>query len=693
MKKIRTNLSRGFFIPGRKYLRIMKLTFIFMLWGLISYASATYSQSTRLTFESNEATIESVFKQIESLSEFKFAYNSSKLDVEQKVSVKADNETIDVILDKILGSTNFQYKIVDRYIIISDENGKNLTTSETEQATQKVSGKVTDSSGATLPGVSVVVKGTTTGVITDNNGTFSLSSIPENAILQFSFVGMKMQEIKVGTQTTINVVLSEETIGIEEVVAVGYGTQKKVNLTGSVVSTKGEAITKSQTPNVLNSLTGILPGVVVNSRNGEPGRENPTLYIRGKSTTGNADPLIIIDGVERGNLGLINPNDIERFTVLKDASAAIYGARAANGVILVTTKRGNDGKPTFNFTYNQGFSQPTRNVKMADSYTFAKVYNEIEVGAGRSAKYTDTELQKFKDGTDPNYANTNWYDYMTKTLTPQHRTNLSATGGTEKMKYYFSIGEESQDGQFIQSSIKLKHYTIRSNVDVKVTDWLKIGLNLAGRYENDHHPYQSTGNLYSHIFLYQPNWTPYWPGTSYKTPNRDGQNILNWVTDNCGTDDLDSKGLESTLTYKLDIPWVKGLSVDGTVNYDVAVDFEKIFRTPSYVYYKNNDTYTQTLVNSGGTQAKLKESYIQNTAMTISNKINYDRSYGVHNIGVMVGVEQRETKYDYFLASRSNYISTALPQLFAGSTNKNNQDNDGTAAKNSSFELFWTSYL
>lgn len=665
----------------------MKLTITLLLFAILTAtAGSTYSQSTRINLKMKNVSLVDVFREIERTSEFGFFFKSEELDLNKHVSIDLKDATIDEVLEKIL-IDNYTYRILDKNIIITRSS---MNTNASVQQQKIVSGKVTDSSGASLPGVSVVIKGTTLGTITDANGNYSLPNVPGNAILQFSFVGMKMQETAIGGKTIINVMLAEEAIGLEEVVAVGYGTQKKVNLTGSVVSTKGDELVKSQAPNVINSLTGRLSGVIINSRTGEPGRENPSIYIRGRSTTGNSNPLIIVDGVERGNLGLINPNDIENLTVLKDASAAIYGARAANGVIIVTTKRGGDAKPTFDFTYNQGFSQPTRNVKMADSYTFAKVYNEIEVGAGRPARYTDAELQKFKDGTDPNYANTDWYDYMTKTLTPQHRTNLSVTGGTEKMKYYFSIGEEAQDGQFIQSSLKLKHYTVRSNVDVKVTDWFKVGLNLAGRYGKDHYPYQATSNLYSHIFLYQPNWTPYWPGTKYMTPNRDGENILNWVSDNAGTNDVDSKGLESTLSYRLDIPWLKGLYIDGTANYDVGIDFTKTFRTPTYVYQYNStaNKYTQTVVGSGVSKASLEEIYVQNTAMTLNTKINYDRSFGVHNIGVMVGYEQRQANYDTFRASRSNYVSTALPQLFAGSSDKNNQANDGTASEAARMNYF-----
>ena len=213
MKKNRSSLCRELFIPARKYLRIMRFTFIFMLWGLMAFASVSYSQSTRLTFELTDVTIESVFKQIEELSEFKFAYNSTRLDITRKINISAENQTIDAILKEILGLSDYRYRIVDRYIIITDKNGQDLTEAAALQS-KKVSGKVTDTAGMPLPGVSVIIRGTTTGAITDANGNYSILNVPENAILQFSFVGMKPQDIVVGYKAVIHVKLYEETIGL-----------------------------------------------------------------------------------------------------------------------------------------------------------------------------------------------------------------------------------------------------------------------------------------------------------------------------------------------------------------------------------------------------------------------------------------------------------------------------------------------
>lgn len=559
------------------------------------------------------------------------------------------------------------------------------------QQGKTVSGKVTDSSDTPLPGVTVVVKGTTQGTVTDADGNYSLINVSSGATLMFSFVGMKTKEVAVSDRTTFTVVMEEYAIGLEEVVAIGYGTQKKITVTGSVVSTQGQDVLKSQTPNVINAMTGLLPGVIVNSRSGEPGKDDPTIYIRGRSTTGDNNPLVIIDGVEREDLGRINPNDIDNISVLKDASAAIYGARAGNGVILVTTKRGMEGTPTINFSFNQGFTQPTRKPIMANAYTWATVYNEIEVDAGRSQYYTDEEVEKYRIGTEPGYQTTDWYDYMTRTLTPEHRTNLSVSGGNKIINYYLSFGELAQEGHFNYGTTKIKRYNFRSNIGVNVTDFLKVDFNLAGRYDDNHYPTsQDTRNSYAHIYLYWPQWTAYWPGTDLLRPLRDSENIINWVSDNGGWQSANFKGIESSLKFTLNVPWIKGLSAIGAFSYDAGFNYNKTWRMPTYVYYYNASTevYTKGRTGSGPNLAQLTEEFNQNSQTLLNAQINYDRKFGSHNIRLMVGSEQKKYKYNSLNASRKDFPSVALPQLFAGSSDKQKQSNNGSAFETARVNYF-----
>ena len=430
-----------------------------------------------------------------------------------------------------------------------------------ERTLKKVSGFVKDDSGEGIIGANVVEKGTTNGTVTDMNGYFEFS-VAADAVLQVTYIGYNPKEVSASSRQPVAIQLEEDSKQIEEIVVIGYGTQKKISVTGSVVSLKGDEVMKSPSINVANSLIGRLPGVIINNRSGEPGRDDPSIFIRGKSTTGDSSPLVLIDGVERGGLGEINPNDIENISVLKDTSAAIYGARAANGVLLVTTKRGNTMKPSVSFSYNQGFSESEDTPKMADSYTYAKVYNEIEEGEGRAPRYTAEELEKYRNGSDPDYPNTDWYGFITKKLTPQHRVNLSVSGGNERLKYYLSLGESHQSGHYKNGTTDVRLYNLRSNIDVQVTKYLQVGMNLAGKVDDNHYPYFSTNETYSHIFLYLPSWQPYWPGTDKLMPNRGSENIMNMVSDAGGTRDIKTTALQSTVSFKLDIPWVKGLWLD-----------------------------------------------------------------------------------------------------------------------------------
>ena len=685
MKKNVWDHALGITFPSaNKILLKMKLTLFIVLFSFLgAMATDLYSQTTKLSLDLKNTTVKDVLGNIENQSEFFFLYSEKIIDVNREVNIEVHESRIEKVLDQIFAGTNVVYSVKGRQIVLSTPEANVLLSSSSTQQQISISGKVTDTSGVFLPGVSVVVKGTSKGVITDANGNYSISSVPSDATLVFSFVGMKKQEVPLGGKTTINVTLTEESVGIDEVVAIGYGTQRKGAITGSIVTTKGEDLVKSPSQNLANSMTGRLPGVVINTRSGEPGYDDPTILIRGRSTTGNADPLIIIDGIERSGLGRLNPNDIENVTVLKDASAAIYGARAANGVILVTTKRGNgaDGKPQFEVTFNQGFTQPTRTTKLADSYTFGTVQNEYRAAQGLATKYTDAELQKFKDGSDPvNYPNTNWQNLMIKTLTPTQRADISVSGGSKKMKYFISLGGLDQSDQFRSGSETYKQYNFRSNIDVQVTDYFKFGFDLSGRMENRHRPVGADGSIYSHLTLYQPMWQLYWPETNYLYPCRDGQNIINKVSDAAGYISRIYQGMTSTLSFKLDIPWVKGLSIDGSANYDAGYDFSKTWNTPSYVYSKDNATGTYSKVLIGSANASLGEDFGKSNYTTVNTKINFKRSFEKHNIEVMAGYEQRQTNYDYLYAGRNNFLSPELPQLFAGSNAASDQSNYGNSA-------------
>ena len=451
----------------KKTLLIMRIALFLLIVGFLqTHANDAYAQKTKVSVSFANTELAKVLDQIEIESEFFFLYNEKLIDANRKVSIEAKDERIDEVLKMLFTGTNIEYTISDRKIILAPVN-----MSESQQIGKKISGKVTDSSGATLPGVSVVVKGTTNGVITDNDGGFSLSNVPENAVLQFSFVGMKAQEIAVLGKATFNVKLEEETVGIEEVVAIGYGTQKKVNLTGAVTAITGEDIALRQVGQTSMALQGIAPGVTITQRNGEPGLDGGNIRIRGIGTLNNANPLVLVDGVEM-SMNNIDPGTIESISVLKDAaSSSIYGSRAANGVILITTKRGKEG--SFSLSYNSyiGVQNATNLPHKVNAIDHMTLLNEAYTNIGRSALYSDAYIQEYKQnmGSKPDlYPDTDWQKEVLTGSGVQTNHFLSLSGGNEKLKVSCQFGAMDQKG--LIEGVSFKRYFVRINSDIKISN-------------------------------------------------------------------------------------------------------------------------------------------------------------------------------------------------------------------------------
>ena len=453
MKKNKTSLYRESFIPIRKYFRIMKLTFIFILLGLMSFASVTYSQGTKLTFESKNSTIESVFKQIEALSEFKFAYNSTKLDVDKRISLKIENQTIDAVLNRILGSANFKYQIVDRYIIITDENTNGGGSMLIEQS-KKVTGKVTDAQGEAIPGVSVVVKGTTSGTITDLDGNYNLNVPSIGKVLTFTFIGMKPAEVILGTQSSYNVVLETETIGIDEVIAIGYSSTSRKNVASSISKVSDKEIIGLSVTDTRQTLQGKMAGVQVINNSGDPG-SGARVIIRGMGSFSNPDPLYVIDGIQGGDINSVQPQDIESMTVLKDASTtAIYGSAAANGVVLITTKSGIKGKVKVQYDGSVGIASVSKRYDLLGTADYIDLVGDIQKAGGLTLSDKLKTLNR-------NTPATNWQDAIFRNaLVTDHNIRLS--GGGENTNYAFSAGYINQESTIIERNFQ------RATIGVKL---------------------------------------------------------------------------------------------------------------------------------------------------------------------------------------------------------------------------------
>jgi len=553
------------------------------------------------------------------------------------------------------------------------------------QQQHTVYGQVVNEDGEILPGVSVKAKNNSAGTSTDNQGQFKLQVPITETILVFSYVGYVSQEVSITTGKSIDVTMVPDAQALNEVVVVGYGTQKKATLTGSISEVKGADLVKSPQPNVSNSLAGRFSGIIINNRSGEPGYDGSSITIRGQATTGSNDVLVVVDGVpgQIGGLERLDPADIESISVLKDASAAVYGNRAANGVILVTTKRGKSGKPTISYSGNQGFSSPTRLPQMADAAMYATLMNEIAYDAnpngGLNQTYSEDQIQKFRDGSDPLlYPNTDWEAVTLKSTALQNQHNLSVSGGTDDVKYFLSLGSVYQDGLYKNGATKYKQYNFRSNIDANITNRFKVSLSLSGRQENRKFPIAGAGDIFRSIYRAYPIVSAYYPN-GLPTRGIEGNNPAIMSTDIPGTVDNPKQVFNGILRGSYQIPGVEGLSVDGFLSVDKSNTFNKNFSVPYLLYSYDAETgnYNSSILGGNNNAATLTESHQNESLITSNIKVNFERSFGLHNINAFVGYEQSKNHLEYFDAQRFNYLSTLLPELSQGGSAATDYLNSG----------------
>lgn len=482
MKKVEFETS-WFSGGGRKLLRTMKLTLLLLTVCFVQVSASVYSQTTKFSFEMKNKKVEDVLRQIEAESEFRFFYQREQVDVERKVNLNVENQSVETILSQLFAGQEVVFDVrMDNLILIKTkatpyQTAGNIYPAQQQQRT--VLGKVTDMTGQPLPGVTVLVKGTTNGTITDNNGNYSLGNISSSAMLVFSFVGMRSQEIAVGNQTNINVTMQEETIGIDEVVAIGYGTSRKKDLTGSIASIRLENSALQTLPNVnvLDALKGSMPGFDIGAVTNAGG--NPSINIRGQnSISASNKPLVVVDGlIYIGSMNEINPLDIASVDVLKDASStAVYGSLAANGVILITTKRGKTDKPTVQMSITGGFQTYTNRPDMLDPENYIELRKSRFLADNPGATFDlKTNLAPYEYEAYLENHTIDWFDEVTR-LAPFQNYALSISGASSRANYYFSGNYMDQQG--IVMGDQFRKFTVLGKIESQITDWLKLGVTL-----------------------------------------------------------------------------------------------------------------------------------------------------------------------------------------------------------------------
>ena len=625
---------------NKKFIRVLGLGVGLFLAGSLSV------NAQKVSFNGERLSLKQAFEKIESVSKYKIAYNTSQLDVNKQVVLNQKNQDVLQILSDLLKGTNCVYQVNDNYIVI---------TLKDDEKVKKIKGTIKDSAGEPIIGANVILKGdATVGSITDIDGNFDLS-VPSNATLQVSYIGYNTQDVPVGNKSFLNITLKEDTETLDEVVVVGYGSQKKVNVIGSIASVDSKALESRAVPDVSNMLTGQMSGVTITQESGNPGQDAGTIRIRGVGSFGaTPSPLVLVDGLP-GSLSDLTPADIDNISVLKDASsAAIYGSRAANGVILVTTKKGKEGKARIIYNGSVGMSQATELPELAHSYEYAEFYNKA-IG---TETYTPEMIQKYRDGSDPdNYADEMYLDDLLGGHALQTKHELSVSGGTEKVQYMVSLGYLRQNG--LLDNNYYNRYNARVNLGAELAKNLKLQVRLSGMTSDRHEP-STPGSLDIGGFkgiisnaVRFPGLTPTYlqNGEVGLGPKLQGTPVA-WV--DCASsyrEDYDKFKNNIELSYQP----IDGLTLKILGGYNYTLSHVRHYRC-DMILTGDKSTGPSTLSD------EMKRTVYK----TFQAVADYNKSFGKHNLAALVGYTWEDEGQRTLSGSRNNFPSDDVPFLGAG---------------------------
>lgn len=644
-------------------------------------ALAQSQKENDITYIVKRISVSNAFEQLSETTGFNFFYDESVLKGLKDVSIEIKEGSIDTILNELSRQTGLSFKKINNTISVSKPQTQSVSQSIT-QSSKKLIGQILDHHGEPIIGANVLVKGTTNGTITDIDGNFSLE-VPQSGTLIVSYIGYLTKEMPIGKQNNLKVTLVEDTQALEEVVVVGYGAQKKVNLTGAVGTIDSKVLESRPIMSSTSALQGTIPNLQITSNSGEPGT-SATLNIRGTTSINGGSPLVLVDGVEM-NLDMINPSDIANVTVLKDAAAsAIYGVRAAYGVILVTTKNaGNDMKTSVSYSGNVAFSKPTVLPDMVgSSWEHAEFVNRAMTNAGLDLMYSPETVQKMKDyaansqsnpeyevlnGTMYYYGNSDWVDLMLKKLTPSHRHNVNISGGNEKTKFYSSVGYLNQSGMYKIGSDDFQRLNTRLSVENQTTSWLKLGAKVLYNYTTADKPHKYKDDVWQQMVFSSPTRMarPWEADSRYPELDRysgkyfDDQNPISL---------LEMGGRNKSKTHDV---WLTG-SADFTFTKDwrARVDFTyNLNYDHNSEHRKRVDMITNSFVETEGNTNNNSYSWINNNKdyYSFNAYTEYEHTFAEkHYVKGMLGFNQELTKYMTSTATRQDLISQSLPSLSLG---------------------------
>lgn len=626
-------------------------TFLLMVCVFCSYAGNAHSQNAKVSIRMNNVKLDKILNEIENQTDYLFIYNN-QVDINKITSVKVKNEAVAQVLDKILSGTGINYELEGTHIILTTEAIKDL---HAQQQAKTVTGTVTDVSGEPIIGANIRIKGTTTGTITDIDGNFSIEAEPQS-VIEVSYIGYLTQETVINNQKSIRFLLKEDTKTLDEVVVIGYGVQKKADLTGSVANINTEKLNTQSNANIGQALQGKIAGVDIVSQGGAPG-SGTRIMVRGIGTLNNASPLYIVDGMYMNSIDHINPNDIASIDVLKDASsAAIYGSRAANGVIIVTTKEGSntEGKPIIDLSVNLGISTASKFLDMLDAKGWAEVTTIARQAIGKPALDMATDLANKPDN--------DWQDIMFRPALMQNY-NLSVKGGGKYSTYYTGLGYFNQDG--IVKGTNYQRYNIQSKNDYK-RGIFSAGTNLIISFSHDKPLHQELrGGMIGTILQSVPTLEKYDDTREggYGGTYGDVVNIphpLAIIDDNIM--DRYNENVKIFANLYAQIELFKGLKY-------------KLNLTPDFSFerYKNYlNKYDFGLATNSITQ--LTERQRRRRNILVENLLTFDRTFGEHKISALAGYTYQDSRFRHIQAYGEG-LPQGLEEIDAATTNRSNEGN------------------
>lgn len=631
----------------------------FLLFILFLMSSSAFAGRQTVVLPENPCSIGIIVSAIKDQTGMSVDFNQGVLNLEKKVRMKSKRERVTTLMDELSAKENVEYEIAGRHIIVTSRAKTVKEAGSAQQDNVTVRGTVTDKNGDPLIGASVKVKGQNIATVTDIDGKYSLTVV-RGSVLVCTYVGFVTTEQTANGNRSVDFVLDEQNRSLNELVVIGYGSQKKQSLTGAISAISSDDIVTTKNENVQNMLTGKIPGVRVVQNTAEPGEFNNSFDIRGMGS-----PLIIIDGIPRENMTRIDPQDIERISVLKDASAAIYGVRAANGVVLITTKRGREGHLSLEYNGNYGLQFPSGSPESALAADAMTILNEKKMHNvnGGSLRFTDEEIASYRNGTNPS---TDWYHEIMKSGMPQTQHNISLSGGNEKINFYTSLGYDNQQSFIRSGDIYYEKFNMRSNITAKPFDNLTVETSMSGIMEDNH-----KSNYDTHWIIRCMQRSPsYFPIYANNNPdylfdtrvddNPYAQSHSKYV----GTRRYKTTWIQTSASVKYDIPGIEGLSLKALINYDYQINNNKTYWNQFYTYSydANTDTYNGTSHNGPNRvrrQAYFRKSWIYQLSA------DYRHTFAkAHNVGALFLIEGRDRQGDNFYAQRN--LSMAMPHLFAG---------------------------